>query len=634
MESTLAHRHHLRQLVGGWWLLALLALGASTLFAVLLIVARSPALERFATTAGFFREALVMHVNLAVVVWFLSCAAGLWVLFADRVSRWHWLALGVSACGLAMMLLAVLAGQAVPVIANYVPVLDAPLFIFGLAAFLAGVVCSGAIASGTALRRKAPSTFQAWRYGAGWSLVVAAVAVCALLASLMATAHMPASDRYEALAWAPGHVLQFVHVLLLMSAWVYLAERMLGQPVASQRVLKWLFLIAALPVLTVPVIYFFYPVGSTSFRNAFTTLMSAGAWPAAVALGLMLLSRLARSGASLRAGSDALPLLLSIALFLCGCLIGAAIRSETTMVPAHYHCTVGAVTLAYMATGYRMLAVFGFRPVQGVLLRWQPLIYGAGLLMLAFALAWSGWLGVPRKTMSVDLALESPAYLMAMGLAGVGGFLAILGSAAYVFNMVRGIWWQTDPALPVTREKRVHLPALAVCAFFLMLGGMLVARFLDRESSLARDAEMHVRQQVAAEVAQRFEQGVMMLHAKHPEEALTAFHRVIELAPEMPEAHVNMGYALLDMHRYEAARDFFESATVIRPNQVNAYYGLAEALEGLEDIPGALGAMRTYIHLAPAESPYRRKAEAAVWEWEARLQKTPPPGQDGATEVR
>lgn len=621
MELALAHHRSARQLVGGWWLLALLALGASTLFAVLLIVARSPSLERFSTTAGFFREALVMHVNLAVVVWFLCCAAGLWVLMVKRISSLHWLALAFSSCGLAMMLLAVLSGHAAPVIANYVPVLDAPLFLYGLAAFLTGVVCCGAIVSATALRRNEASAFQAWRYGAGWSLVVVAVAVCASLASLLATADMAGSDRFEALAWGPGHVLQFVHVLLLMSAWVYLAERILGKQVASQRALKSLFSLAALPVIAVPGIYFLYPVGSASFRHAFTILMSFGAWPAAATLGLILLVKLARSAASLHIGSDALPVLLSILLFLFGCMIGAAIRSETTMVPAHYHCTVGAVTLAYMATGYRMLAVFGFCKVTGLLSRWQPFIYGTGLLMLALALAWSGWLGVPRKTMSVDLALQSPAYLMAMGLAGFGGLLAILGSAAYVFNMVRGIWWQTDSLLPQKTEKRIYGPALAVYAFFLILGAMLLVRFFDRESSPLRDAEMHVRQKVAAEVAQRFQQGVLMLHAKRPEEALTAFHRVIELAPEMPEAHVNMGYALLDLHRYEAARDFFESATVIRPNQVNAYYGLAEALEGLDDIPAALGAMRTYVHLAPAGSPYRRKAEAAVWEWEERLQK-------------
>jgi hypothetical protein len=27
--------------------------------------------------------------------------------------------------------------------------------------------------------------------------------------------------------------------------------------------------------------------------------------------------------------------------------------------------------------------------------------------------------------------------------------------------------------------------------------------------------------------------------------------------------------------------------------------------------------MRTYAHLAPKDDPFRRKAEAALWEWQA-----------------
>lgn len=127
----------------------------------------------------------------------------------------------------------------------------------------------------------------------------------------------------------------------------------------------------------------------------------------------------------------------------------------------------------------------------------------------------------------------------------------------------------------------------------------------------------HAAAQRRAEAQQRFEQGVLMLHAKRYEHAITAFHRVLELAPQSPETHANMGFALLGLGRFSAARDFFESATGLNRQQVNAYYGLAVALEGLHDLPGAIGAMRAYLHLSPDDDPFRRKAEAALWEWRA-----------------
>lgn len=129
-----------------------------------------------------------------------------------------------------------------------------------------------------------------------------------------------------------------------------------------------------------------------------------------------------------------------------------------------------------------------------------------------------------------------------------------------------------------------------------------------------------------AEIDNRFKEGVAMLRAGRPAQAAVAFHRVLELAPRLADAHVNLGYALLGMERPEAARDFFLSAIEIKPDQVNAYYGLAVCLEALDDLPGALGAMRTYVHRAPADGAHVIKAKAAIWEWEEALKKGGKPG--------
>lgn len=128
-----------------------------------------------------------------------------------------------------------------------------------------------------------------------------------------------------------------------------------------------------------------------------------------------------------------------------------------------------------------------------------------------------------------------------------------------------------------------------------------------------------------AEIGRRFEQAVIMLHARRYEEAVVALERVIELSPRLPEAYVNLGYALLGLERYENARDFFLAATELQPYQGNAYWGLAVALEALDDLDGALGAMRTYIHLTPQDEPRLRRARSALWEWETRRERGPLP---------
>ena len=161
-----------------------------------------------------------------------------------------------------------------------------------------------------------------------------------------------------------------------------------------------------------------------------------------------------------------------------------------------------------------------------------------------------------------------------------------------------------------------------------LLGAALVAGLRTPGPAAAPDPRLqpaaHADAARAAEVRRRFDQAVLMLHARQHEHAVTALHRVLELAPRMPEAHVNMGYALVGLGRHAAARDFFDGAIALAPEQANAYYGLALAWEGLGDLQMALGAMRTYLHRARQETEaHRARARAALWEWEQRLKVAP-----------
>jgi cytochrome c oxidase subunit I len=625
MEWLLREENAVRRLAAGWLLLALLALALSTLCAVMLVVARTPWPGGMTASVELFRSALVLHVGLAVVVWFLSCAAGLWTLAAGSAGgNRQWIALVLSAIGVLAMVLSLFVPGTTPVLANYVPVIDSPVFLGGLLFFLSGITLSGLAAAAMLSQQRQAGSLIGWRYGTALSIIAAAVALATLVGTLISQGLPEVPAAFEPLAWAPGHVLQFVHVLLLMSVWTVLAERAHGKAAVSQRWLMGLLTLAVLPLLAVPVIYLSYPINSLSFRHGFTALMAWGAWPAAAVLAGRLLWQLTRAGRAIWASAAGLPLLLSILLFLLGCLFGAAIRDDSTMVPAHYHGTVGAITLAYMALGYQLLPMFGCSQPSGRLVRWQPVIYGVGLMILAAALAWSGWLGVPRKTLHVDVITQYPAYFAAMGLAGLGGMLAISGAALFVFNIVRNLQVTVvfiNRELFLKNKKVLWLTAsitLAVLAFFSYWQGASGEKPLSADAATA-DAWAHVKQKRSEEIEQRFAAGVEFLNAKQYDAAADELHRVLQLAPEMPEAHVNMGFVMIGIKRYDMARDFFNVAIELRATQSNAYYGLAVALEGLKDIPGALGAMRSYVHLSKNDDPYLRKANAAIWEWEENL---------------
>src|SRR3569833_1063987 len=156
--------------------------------------------------------------------------------------------------------------------------------------------------------------------------------------------------------------------------------------------------------------------------------------------------------------------------------------------------------------------------------------------------------------------------------------------------------------------------ATGYLSLLLLAGLVLLLAALSRSPELAsletptsghaadpvQDPRGHARAAREQEIDKRFLQAVMMLHAGQYEYAITAQHRVIALSPRMPQAYLNMGYALLGLKRYTAAHDLFQVAIDIRPYQGYAYWGLAAALEGLNDLPGAVGAMRTYFLFVPS----------------------------------
>jgi len=126
-----------------------------------------------------------------------------------------------------------------------------------------------------------------------------------------------------------------------------------------------------------------------------------------------------------------------------------------------------------------------------------------------------------------------------------------------------------------------------------------------------------------AEVRRRFEQAVVLIHGKQYEYAIKALLHILTITTELPQVYVNLGFSYIGLYDYDSAKSAFERALELRADQANAYYGMAIVLEEKKQLEPALGAMRTFIHLANPEDKYVVKARSAIWEWEALLGRIP-----------
>jgi hypothetical protein len=425
-----------RRLARAWLALALAALIGSGLFSLLLVLSRTPGVNAWLPGVDFFRVALVVHVDLSVLVWFVALGGLMWSLAGSaRGLGWSWAALAGCGAGAAAMALAAFVGSGAPIMANYIPVLERPLFMAGLVVF--GIGAGVLVLRSLVAASKPGAQFDGdgvLRFGLNAAAVSAAVALLAFGWSwLVVPRTLEGRAYYEILFWGGGHALQFTWTLLMLVAWLWLAGACGARLRLSPRVALLMFALALVAVFVTPWAYLAHDVASVEHRDLLTWAMRLGGGiaivPVALAIALALPS-LARAPSQTRALRAAL--LWSIALFAAGGLIGVFINGANVRIPAHYHGCIVGVTLALMGLSWHLLPRLGYATPQGRLATLQPALYGAGQLMHIAGLVWSGGYGVQRKVAGAEQVLRTTGEVAGMGLMGLGGLVAIVGGLLYV----------------------------------------------------------------------------------------------------------------------------------------------------------------------------------------------------------
>jgi heme/copper-type cytochrome/quinol oxidase subunit 1 len=429
-----------------WLTLGISALVASGFYSILLVLSRTPAIQDLIPLLDFFHIALVVHVDLSVLIWFLAFEGILWSLMDNgrflamaKVSFW------LCAVGTVIIALSPFMGADKPLMNNYIPVLVHPAYFSGLLMFGAGFL----ILIVRALFFSSSDENQSIVFR--FALKAAAfTAVLSIIAILLSYNDIPADfegvEYFELLFWGGGHILQFTHSILLLMVWFWLASVTGSTMVLNAKLLRVLFIIAVIPVVLAVPIYHNYAVASGEHRLYFTELMRFGGL-AVLPLMLIVIASVfscRNVDSSQRPARNAL--LASIILFSAGGILGFMIEGVNVVIPAHYHGSIVGVTLAFMGLTYYLLPKLGFRSAKGTAAKIQPWIYGGGQMMHILGLAWSGGYGVQRKTAGSAQGLENLPEIAGMAMMGLGGLIAIIGGLIFVVVTIKAMWPSTAKA--------------------------------------------------------------------------------------------------------------------------------------------------------------------------------------------
>lgn len=425
-----------RQQAVRWFWLSILSLLGAGVFSVLLVLARTPGVGEVLPYVDFFHTALVIHVNLSVLVWILAFAGVLWSLVArSGHEKLNQFILLVMILATLMMVVPAFLPGASPLMSNYIPVLDHPLFLAGLVLFGAGV----------GLQVLAAMTFTppvglnisregVMRFGLNCAAISVIIALgCFAYSWIVLPLELGGRTYYELLFWGGGHVLQYTYTLLMMVCWLWLASATGIELIMSERVLVFIFLAGLISVFIAPLIYYAWHVTDPMHMQMFTWLMSFGGSLATLPLGLAVYWGLISSKPGTpRAASAHSALMTSLLLFGAGGAIGFIITGNDVTVPAHYHGCIVGVTLALMGVGYDVLPRLGFGKVNFALARIQLWTYAAGQFLHILGLVWSGGYGVERKVAGAAQGLDTLQRVAGMGLMGFGGLVSAIGGLLFI----------------------------------------------------------------------------------------------------------------------------------------------------------------------------------------------------------
>lgn len=434
-----------------WLKLALFSLLLSGFFSFIIVAARTPWVADLIRDPNFARKSLVLHVDFALVVWFYAFLSALYLSLLRNINAVFFSAgLKLAMAGTFFMIIPILFTGAEPILANYIPVLDHPLFILGLLMIGAGLFTTFSQRSVSAEHTAGlirPSFYsstaaQTIRYAGG----VVIVAILTFITSWIITPELASNTTfYEVIMWGGGHILQFANILGMLTVWMILVKKITGREIVSDRVNARLVSLLAIPAVLSPVLLV-QGTSSQFYYAGFTHLMRWFIFPV-VTVYIILAVRSLWIYRNERENRESLfssfcfnGLLVSILLTVTGFIVGAMIRESNTLIPAHYHASLGGVTVAYMVMVFILMKEYGYtlKGKRGeTLIRLQPLLFGFGQTIFVTGFAFAGIMGMGRKMFGQDQNIYSVEALTGLSLMSIGGLLAMAGGLLFIYIVIK-----------------------------------------------------------------------------------------------------------------------------------------------------------------------------------------------------
>lgn len=464
-----------------WFILALTSLALSGIYSILPFALRTPGVSSLVNLPhNFFKISLIVHVNLGVLVWFLSnLAMMMQLIISHKYNNISFSSLLLAIIGGVFIVASPFIGHAEPILNNYVPILHNLTFVIGLSIFLTAILLQ--VMLGILSWKEIKDNIEKLQI-----FIAAVIFLVAVFCLILAATHLKKITRfidlneyYEQLFWGFGHVLQFIYIQLLVVSWFFLLgpDLYLNEKNLIKK-LSWINLIFiiispfAYFLLTLNESYLFFTqqmryvgglfcfaVGLILCKNLFKETVARGPF-SIISLsrtsssphvllctlrlcGRALLELIQKSYLAQRSLKNKVKSSLNFFAFICslvlimgGGIIGYLISGANVTVPAHYHGLITGITVSLMGLFYFLLGKLDKQKINFKTAKLQLFLYSFGQILHIIGLAISGGYGALRKDPTGQLSAKAKIY---MSIMGTGGGIALIGGIMFIYLIYKAL---------------------------------------------------------------------------------------------------------------------------------------------------------------------------------------------------
>jgi cytochrome c oxidase subunit 1 len=491
-----------RRLILTFMFTAFIILGGAALAALLVALTRAPAIQLLWPSAYYM--ALTFHGILALTMWPHVFEATIWLWACTALLRTRlispalgWLAYGLAALGILMVLGTVASGKASVMYTLYIPLRADPLFYLGHVLYAVGLLVLLILFGLNLLKARAQGTYTGslplLTYGMGVCAIITVVAIIGAVAAFVPAtlwAFRILVEKvdplyFKAAFWSMGHTLQYTNITAMVVAWYATATFSVKAKPVSEKFSRWAF--ALYLVTTLPVFMHHLLVDPTWSH--------AVKWVGATFVGVLLGIPSAMHGLAVPASVEktlrsrgapglwgwlrqwgwdnpAMVLLaFSVLLFGIGGFDGTVAttmqlnmtRHNNMWIPAHIHgALAGGTTLAFMAFSLGFLPHLGFEIKGKGVAKFQAWLTGIGFMILMAGMHWGAHYGVPRRMQDIRYVgadAPVPSWFASMNLLGIGGTLAAIGILIFVIIALTSLLSGSTRQPEMVAEARDLWPA-------------------------------------------------------------------------------------------------------------------------------------------------------------------------------